>query len=114
MLEQIIGSQDNAQQLLLSLDNHNELSSCKLLQGILYGYLLSLKSNENTGDGYGFPFDRPKLRYYTKIVEIYKDLELLESKNFSWSDKEKSRFYQIKDVLRNVITDKSLKKNIKK
>jgi len=114
MLEQTIGSQDNAQQLLLSLDNHNELSSSKLLQGILYGYLLSLKANENTGDGYGFPFDRPKLRYYAKVVEIYKDLELLESKNFSWSDKEKSRFYQIKDVLRNVINDKSLKKNIKK
>ena len=114
MLEQVVGSQKDAQQLLLSLDNHNELSSCKLLQGILYGYILSLKANENTGDGYGFPFDRPKLRYYTKAVDIYKELEALESKNFSWSEKETSRFYEIKDVLRKVVNDKSLKNNIKK
>ena len=68
---------------MLSLKNQNGLSHAKLLQGILYGYLLSLKANENTGDGYGFPFDRPKLRYYTKIVDIYKEIEILESKKFS-------------------------------
>lgn len=114
MLEQAVGSQEDAQKLLLSLDKPDELSSCQLLQGILYGYLLSLKANENTGDGYGFPFDRPKLNYYTKAVEIYKELELIEAKNFSWSDKEKSRFYNIKNVLEKVVNDKSLKKNVKK
>lgn len=114
MLEQVIGSQKDAQQLLLSLKNQNGLSPAELLQGILYGCLLSLKANENTGDGYGFPFDRPKLRYYTKIVDIFKEIEALESKKFSWSDKEKSRLYKIKDVLRKVVNDKSLKNNVKK
>jgi hypothetical protein len=114
MLENEIGSKKDAEKLLLSIKSNDELSHLELLQGILYGYLLSLKCHENSGDGYGLPFDCSKLRYYYKIVEIYQEIETLESKNFSWKNKDNSRLYQIKDILRKVTNDKSLRRNVKK
>jgi len=112
-LEEVIASEKEAQQLLLRLKKQEDLSPTQLLQGILYGYLLSLKSSEYSGDGYGFPFDRPKIQYYNKIIEIYKEIEHLETKDISWADKQKSRLYEIKNVLRKVTHDKSLRKNVK-
>ena len=91
MLEKIIGSPKDAEKLLLSLKSKDGLSRLKLLQGILYGYLLTLKCHENTGVGYGLPFDCSKLQYYHKIVEIYQEIKILESKKFSWEDKDESR-----------------------
>lgn len=111
--EELIGNKKEAQQLFLGLKSQNELSPLQLMQGILYGYLLALKSHENTGDGYGVPFDRPKVHYYYKIIEVYEQIEQLELKKFCWEDKEKSRLYQTKDVLRKVVNDKSLRRIVK-
>jgi hypothetical protein len=104
-LEKVIGSSQAAEELLQSLKKQERLSSVELLQGILYGNLLSLKSREYSGKGYGFPFDRPKVYYYHAVIEIYKQLELFESNKFSWNDKQKSRFYEIKNVLVKVVVD---------
>jgi len=113
-LEKAIGSSQEAEELLQRIKKQEILSSVELLRGILYGDLLSLKSHEYSGKGYGFPFDRPKVYYYHSVIEIYKQLELFDTKYFSWDDKQKSRFYEIINVLQKVVADKPLRKMVKK
>lgn len=82
----------------------------ELLIGTLYGYLQNLKSHENCGDGYEFPFDRPKLEYYRLMVKICADLRQIDKMPiFDTKTKKECRLYKIKDVLENVLNDNDLK-----
>ncbi|MBA7581386.1 hypothetical protein ES708_23288 [subsurface metagenome] len=75
----------------------------------MYGYLQELKSHEYSGDGYGFPFDRPKLLYYNNIKRIYTEMEAIENLQvFHYDLLGKCRFYKIKEVLNRVLSDKEL------
>jgi len=116
-LEDKIGNKDIAEQLVhkIAKNEINSLSSKVLLQGILYGYLLSLKSHESLGDGYGFPFDRPKLLYFNKMKDIFNEITLIEKDElFLKEDKASSRFYKIKAVLKEVVADKSIRDTVGK
>ena len=116
-LEEKIGNKDIAEQLVhkIAKNEINSLSSKVLLQGILYGYLLSLKSHENLGDGYGFPFDRPKLLYFNRMKDIFNEITVIEKDElFSKKDKVSSRFYKIKAVLEEVVEDKFIKETVGK
>lgn len=108
-MEKLIGCVKRAQKLFFEIIDCKE-GSKELLQGILYGYLLELKSWENSGDGYGFPFDRPKLVYYNSIKRIHKEMENIEKLQvFENGILEECRFYKIKTVLNKVLLDKELK-----
>ncbi len=116
-LEKKIGNKDIAEQLVhkIAKNELNSLSSKVLLQGILYGYLLILKSHENLGDGYGLPFDRPKLLYFNKMKDIFNEITVIENDElFSKEVKFSSRFYKIKAVLKEVVEDTFIKDTVGK
>jgi len=102
-LEKAAGGKQLAEKLFYQVAGQDKLTSEELLQGILYGYLLSLKSHENKGEGYGFPFDRPKVQYYKQISTIYDELVQIDTlPNFDTELKKKTRFYKVKQVLCNI------------
>jgi hypothetical protein len=80
-IEEKIGNKDIAGQLVhkIAKNETSSLSPQVLLQGVLYGYLLSLKSHESLGDGYGPPFDRPKLLYFNRMKEIFNEIKVIEN-----------------------------------
>lgn len=107
-LEKLIGDSKKARNLFYRINDSTKNLS-ELLQGILYGYLQELKSYEYSGDGYGFPFDRPKLLYYNNIKRIYTEMEAIENLQvFHYDLLGKCRFYKIKEVLNRVLSDKEL------
>jgi len=109
-LEKTAGSRTKAEDLFFStFDTYNK-NAKELLVGTLYGYLQSLKTYENCGDGYGFPFDRPKLEYYRLMEKICADLRQIDKiPVFDTKTKKECRLYKIKDVLENVLHDNDLK-----
>jgi hypothetical protein len=112
-LEKQTGGLKTAQELFYRV-NDCKKSSPELLQGILYGYLQRLKSREYNGDGYGFPFDRPKLVYYNDIKRIYAEMESIENLQvFEHDLLVKCRFYKIKEVLGSVLSDNKLADEVK-
>ena len=109
-LEKTAGSRKKAEDLFFSTFDAYNQNVKGLLTGMLYGYLQSLKTYENCGDGYGFPFDRPKLEYYRLMVKICADLRQIDKMPvFDTKTKKECRLYKIKDVLENVLNDKDLK-----
>ncbi|GAI88449.1 unnamed protein product, partial [marine sediment metagenome] len=107
-LEKLIGDSKKARNLFYRINDSTKNLS-ELLHGILYGYLQELKSHEYSGDGYGFPFDRPKLLYYNNIKRIYTEMEAIENLQvFHYDLLGKCRFYKIKEVLSRVLSDKEL------
>lgn len=109
-LEKTAGSRKKAEDLFFSTFNTYNQNAKELLVGTLYGYLQSLKTYENCGDGYGFPFDRPKLEYYRLMVKICADLRRIDKiPVFDTKTKKECRLYKIKDVLENVLHDNDLK-----
>ncbi len=112
-LEKQTGGLKTAQELFYRV-NDCKKSSPELLQGILYGYLQELKSREYNGDGYGFPFDRPKLVYYNDIKRIHAEMESIENLQvFEHDLLVKCRFYKIKEVLGSVLSDNKLADEVK-
>jgi len=113
-LEKAAGGKQLAENLFYRVAGQNKLTSEELLQGILYGYLLTLKSHENKGEGYGFPFDRPKVQYYKQISTIYDELVQIDTlPDFDTEVKKIARFYKVKQVLCNIVKDQGLKLTIK-
>lgn len=109
-LEKTAGSRIKAEDLFFSTFDAYNQNAKRLLVGMLYGYLQSLKTYENCGDGYGFPFDRPKLEYYRLMVKICADLRQIDKMPvFDTKTKKECRLYKIKDVLENVLNDNDLK-----
>lgn len=109
-LEKAAGSRKKAEDLFFSTFDSCNNNKADVLAGVLYGYLQRLKTYENCGDGYGFPFDRPKLEYYRMIVNIYAELEQIDKLPvLDTKTKKECRFYKIKDVLKNVLNDNDLK-----
>ncbi|MCK5536173.1 MAG: hypothetical protein KAI79_05055 [Bacteroidales bacterium] len=116
-LEKTAGSREKAGQLFFNtIDNDRENTEAKeLLIGLMYGYLQSLKRFENSGEGYGFPFDRPKLKYYRQLQKINTELQQIDNDTvFDQALKKKCRFYKIKDVLDQILSDNDLKQTVKK
>jgi hypothetical protein len=112
-MERLSGGTKTAQELFFGINDCKE-GSKELLQGILYGYLLELKSWENNGDGYGFPFDRPKLFYYNSLKRIHVEMETIEKLQvFDNEALVKCRFYKIKETLGSVLSDKKLDSKVK-
>lgn len=112
-MEKLSGCTKTAQELFFSINDCDE-GSRELLQGILYGYLLELKSWESNGDGYGFPFDRPKLVYYNGLKKIHVEMETIEELQvFDNEVLVKCRFYKIKETLGSVLSDKKLESKVK-
>ncbi|MCK5678031.1 MAG: hypothetical protein KAH72_06110 [Flavobacteriaceae bacterium] len=108
-LEKLAGGVEKAEHLFdnfeqaANLDNSDNL---EILIGMLYGYLLDLKYHNRNSDGYGFPFDMPKLAYYKRLIEIYNELSEIDKKHeFTKEIKKKSRFYKIKNVLQEITKD---------
>lgn len=113
-LEKIVGGKQQAEKLFYMVNRQENNTHGKLLQGLLYGYLLDLKSHENSGEGYGFPFDRPKVRYYKRILKIYYELVQIDAQpNFDNEVKKKNRFYKVKEVLQKIVEDEKLKLTVK-
>jgi hypothetical protein len=107
-MEKLSGCTKTAQELFFGINDCKE-GSRELLQGILYGYLLELKSWENNGDGYGFPFDRPKLVYYNSLKRIHVEMGTIEKLQvFEHDVLVKCRFYKIKETLSSILSDKKL------
>ncbi|MCK4745365.1 hypothetical protein KAS41_04855, partial [Candidatus Parcubacteria bacterium] len=110
VLEKKLGGSESAQKKLLNVDlNETKLKAEELLHIILYGALTSLKHFEQSGNGYGFPFDCAKYEFYLKIKETYKVLiELSENKYFA-EILNKSRFSKVKNILKEIVTNRELK-----
>ena len=112
-IEKLIASKETALKLFFGIKQCKK-GSKELLQAILYGYLLTLKSYQNNGDGYGFPFDRPKLVYYNKLKRIYAEMETIEKlPAFDYEILVNCRFYKIKQTLSRVLSDKELEAKVK-
>lgn len=108
-LENLAGGIEKAEYLFNNFEQADILYNNERLIGILYGYLLDLKYYNRNSDGYGFPFDTPKLAYYNRVVEIYNELsEIDKTQIFTKEIKEKSRFYKIKNMLQEVTEDNDL------
>jgi len=113
-LEKVAGGKQQAENLFYQVTRQSKLKSEELLQGIIYGYLLNLKSHENKGEGYGFPFDRPKVEYYKQIKKIHDELLQIDAlPDFDMEIKKKNRFYKVKEVLCNIIEDEELNLTVK-
>jgi hypothetical protein len=113
-LEKAAGGKQLAEQLFYQVARQDKLTSKEFLLGTLYGYLLNLKSHENKGEGYGFPFDRPKVQYYKQICSIYNELlQIDDLPDFDVDIKKTTRFYKVKEVLCNIVEDRELKQTIK-
>ena len=113
-LEKAAGGKQLAEKLFFQVAGHDKLPPEELLIGTLYGYLLGLKSHENKGEGYGFPFDRPKVQYYKQIGSIYNELlQIDDLPVFDAGTKKATRFYKVKEVLGNIVKDRELKLTIK-
>lgn len=113
-LEKAAGGKQMAEEIVCRVAGHGKFTTEELLTGILYGYLLNLKSHENKGEGYGFPFDRSKVQYYKQICSIYNELiEIDALPGFNAEIKKTTRFYKVKEVLRKIADDKQLKLTIK-
>lgn len=111
--EKQAGGLKTAQEFFCAVNDCKKRSP-ELLQGILYGYLQELKSQEYNGDGYGFPFDRPKLVYYNDIKRIHAEMESIEALQvFEHGLLVKCRFYKIKEVLGSVLSDNELADEVK-
>ncbi len=86
-LGKVAGGKQLAEKLFYQVAGQDKLTSKEFLLGTLYGYLLNLKSHENKCEGYGFPFDRPKVRYYKQnsllrpIAQHYADRYFIVSSN---------------------------------
>lgn len=108
-LEKIAGGIEKAEYFFHNLQQADILDINDKLVGMLYGYLLDLKYYNCNSDGYGFPFDTPKLAYYERVVEIYDEMEEVENMwMFSEEIKEKSHFNKIKNILQEVVQDNDL------
>ena len=113
-LEKVAGGKQFAEKLFYQVAGQDKLTSKEFLLGTLYGYLLNLKSHENKGEGYGFPFDRPKVQYYKQICSIYNELlQIDDLPNFDAEIKKTTRFYKVIEVLRMIVEDRELKRTIK-
>ena len=113
-LEKVAGGKQLAEKLFYRAAGQDKLTSQELLLGTLYGYLLRLKSHENKGEGYGFPFDRPKVQYYKQICSTYNELlQIDDMLGFDAETKKIARFYKVKKVLCNIAEDRELKRTIK-
>ena len=108
-LEKLAGGVEKAECFLNNFEQAGILDNYERIVGILYGYLLDLKYYNRNSDGYGFPFDTPKLAYYKRVVEIYNELsEIDKNPIFTKEIKEKSRFFKIKNILQEVAEDNDL------
>lgn len=113
-LEKIAGGKQLAEKLFYLVAAQDKLTSKELLLGTLYGYLLNLKSHENRSEGYGIPFDLPKVQYYKQICLIFNELLHLDTlPDFNAEIKKTTRFYKVKEILRNIVEDRELKLIIK-
>ena len=113
-LEKAVGGKQIAEKLFYQVARQDKLTSKELLSGTLYGFLLNLKSHENKGEGYGFPFDRPKVQYYKQICSIYNELlQIDDLPDFDAEIKNTTRFYKVQKVLHNIVQDRNLKLIIK-
>jgi hypothetical protein len=113
-LEKAAGGKQLAEKLFYQVAGQDKLTSKELLLGTLYGYLLNLKSHQNKGEGYGFPFDRPKVQYYKQICSIYNELLQIDYlPDFDAEIKQITRFYKVKEVLGNIVEDQGLRLTIK-
>ena len=111
-IEKQTGGREAARNLFFLYDK-SEQGSADQLTGMLYGFLLELKSWENNGDGYGFPFDRPKFAYYKNLKLIYEQMVEIERLGFFGQDLlKKCRFHKIKQVLSSVLSDDELAKEV--
>jgi len=111
-IEKQTGGREAARNLFFHYDK-SEQGSADQLTGMLFGFLLELKSWENNGDGYGFPFDRPKFAYYKSLKLIYEQMVEIERLGFFGQDLlKKCRFYKIKQVLSSVLADDELAKEV--
>ena len=108
-LEKLAGGKESAEYLFDNIEQSTSLDNLEILIGMLYGYLLDLKYHNRNSDGYGFPFDQPKLAYYKKVSEIYNELlEIDKNPVFTEENKEESRFYKIKNILQEIAKDTNL------
>ncbi len=114
-LEKIAGGREKTEQHFFDItDKQNidkqNINTTDLLIGLMFGYIQSLKMHENSGGGYGFPFDRPKLEYYHQLQKIYTELQQIDNGPvFDKETKKKCRFYKIKAVFEKILSDNDLK-----
>lgn len=112
-LEKTVGGKEQAVKLFCGLSSPGKLTGQELLTGAIYGYLLDLKSHEKNGNGYGFPFDRPKVQYYKLLSKIHDELVQIDAlPNITTEMKNKSRFYKVKEVLDKIVENNDLKLTI--
>jgi len=112
-VEKVAGSKTQATKLFYRLNSTEKPDKQELLTGIIYGYLLDLKSHEKTGNGFGFPFDCPKVQYYKLICKIHHELAQIDGlSHFTTEIKEKSRLYKLKETLAQIVENNDLKEVI--
>jgi len=113
-LEKAAGGKQVAERLFYQVARQDQLTPKEFLFGTLYGHLLNLKSHENKGEGYGFPFDRPKVQYYKQICSVYNELLQIDNLlHFDAEIKKTTRFNKVIEVLRIIVEDRELKVTIK-
>jgi len=80
----------------------------------IYILILWCLDGKNQGDGYGFPFDRPYLIFYQRLIKVY--FTLMELKKIKGQRKifnKNMHYLKILKDLSNVIFDPVLKKSAK-
>ena len=108
-LEKTVGGKTQATQLFYQINSGQDITVQNFLSGTIYGYLLDLKSHETAGNGYGFPFDRPKVEYCKRITKIHQVFIQLDSMPLLTTEiKQKCRFYKVKEVLDKIVENNDL------
>lgn len=62
-------------------------------------------SGKDHGNGYGFPFDRPYLTFYQRLIEIYSKCEILKKMHLRDIEKDNKPFYKICRLLDGMVND---------
>lgn len=70
-IEQFLGTIDTT-------DTQPEAGADIPFEGLLAGLLVSALEAERQGDGFGFPFDRPKLQFYHHLLHTYQSVLSLQ------------------------------------
>ena len=90
------------------LPNHSHTKSPISFTVLLYIQLAWILDGKRQGSGYGFPFDRVYCSFYSRIIESYKVIDMLNRKIPSHLPQRK-QLGKVWKKLKNIAADKTLK-----
>lgn len=100
-------------ELKRSFENNNLILACHREIGVVsICTLINWALDESYLNGYGFPFDRKHYDLYWRIEHIYNAVDHIIQSFFSEEIKDNKLFYNLRSLLKDVIADESLQKNV--